>query len=220
MRDDLVEWCRVREQVDWAQVARPAVDPVVGRRDGVVDHVRASRDVGRTERLLTALQQVRDAASAGLSLSFDLLCGWQTTVLGEPVTGFRTGPAFAKSGRERYGLHPGTTSQFDSCLAQATDPRMPLAARAARVYLDVAFFHPFLDGNARAAMLCLYFVLLRDHVVIDLAAPTLRVVRRADDMDGAVELVRLIDVLIGATRRRATGPASTHRDHAYGGRTR
>ncbi|MEU0059386.1 Fic family protein [Streptomyces sp. NPDC006334] len=30
-----------------------------------------------------------------------------------------------------------------------------MAARAARAYLDVAFFHPFTDGNARTALLTL-----------------------------------------------------------------
>ncbi|MEV0804914.1 hypothetical protein [Micromonospora sp. NPDC050200] len=36
---------------------------------------------------------------------------------------------------------------FEDCLAEATDD-LPLPSRAARVYLDVAFFHRFDDGNA------------------------------------------------------------------------
>ncbi|MBO3738534.1 Fic family protein [Actinoplanes flavus] len=97
---------------------------------------------------------------------------------------------------------PGTSRRFAACLAEATDPRVPVAARAARVYLDVAFVHPFPDGNARAAMLCLSFVLARDRIVLDVAAPVVRVRRRADDLPGAVDLVRLVTVLIDATRRR------------------
>jgi hypothetical protein len=36
-------------------------------------------------------------------------------------------------------------------LAEATDHEIPVTARAARSYLDVAFFHPYDDGNARLA---------------------------------------------------------------------
>ncbi|MDP9795086.1 hypothetical protein J2S43_003598 [Catenuloplanes nepalensis] len=98
-------------------------------------------------------------------------------------------------------------SRFASCLAEATDPGVPLASRAARVYLDTAFVHPFPDGNARAAMLCLYFVLRRARVTIDAPEPVLSVVRRADDLPGTLDLIKLIDVLIAATRRR-TGAAA------------
>ncbi|MBM0224839.1 hypothetical protein [Micromonospora sp. ATA51] len=57
----------------------------------------------------------------------------------------------------------------------------------------------------------LRFVLRRDRVVLDLAAPALVVARRADDPDGATDLARLVDVLITATRRAGDdgrGPAS------------
>ncbi|MEU5791476.1 Fic family protein [Micromonospora purpureochromogenes] len=101
---------------------------------------------------------------------------------------------------------PPTAEGFRRCLGQATEPGVPPAGRAARAYLDVAFFHPFADGNGRAAMLALYFVLVRDRAVPDLAAPVLRTVRRADDPDGAADLVRLLDVLIAATRRRGERP--------------
>ncbi|MGW1544243.1 Fic family protein [Streptomyces sp. NPDC002309] len=38
-------------------------------------------------------------------------------------------------------------------MRESADRRVPLVSRAARAYLDVAFFHPFPDGNARLAML-------------------------------------------------------------------
>ncbi|MFD1046005.1 AMP-binding protein, partial [Kibdelosporangium lantanae] len=71
---------------------------------------------------------------------------------------------------------------LDECLTQTTDT-LPLAARAARAYLDVAFFHPFPDGNGRAAMLVLDFVLTRENVGLRLAAPVLMTARyiNADD---------------------------------------
>ncbi|MET8832813.1 Fic family protein [Micromonospora sp. NPDC004540] len=203
MRDDLATWCRIREQVDWAAAARPVDGPVTGLRDGIVDFVRgpvAARDPARAVRLLTAVGQARATA---LPLSYELLAGWQATVLGVPEVGFRRGPAYAKGGRERYGLAADTAERFRRCLAQAADAEPPLAARAARAYLDVAFFHPFPDGNGRAAMLALDAVLRRHGVVLDQVAPILLVARRADDPDGARGLAGLIDVLIAATRRRA-----------------
>ncbi|WP_446214044.1 Fic family protein [Micromonospora sp. IBSANI012] len=209
MRDDLLTWLSVRERVRWAEVARPVGGPVRGGRDGVVDFVRtdvAARDPQLAARLLTALDRVRVAADWGGPLTYELLADWQRQVLASPEVGFRTGPAYAKGGRERYGLAPDTPDRFRRCLGQATEPGVPLAGRAARAYLDVAFFHPFADGNGRAAMLALYFLLVRDRAVPDLAAPVLRTVRRSDDPDGAADLVRLLDVLIAATRRRRARP--------------
>ncbi|WSD11282.1 Fic family protein [Streptomyces hirsutus] len=48
---------------------------------------------------------------------------------------------------------------------------MPLPSRAARTYLDILFFHPFEDGNARAAMSALAFVLAREGVLLDQVHP-------------------------------------------------
>ncbi|MGY0004035.1 Fic family protein [Micromonospora sp. I033] len=209
MRDDLLTWRRVRDQVDWSAAARPVDGPVTGCRDGLVDFVRGpvtARDPARAARLLAAVRRAR--ATTDQPVSYALLADWQATVLGVPEVGFRRGPAHAKGGRERYGLTADTPAEFGRCLAQATDPGPPLAARAARAYLDVAFFHPFPDGNGRAAMLVLDTVLRRDGVLLDQVAPALLVARRADDPDGAADLARLIDVLIAATRRRARAPHS------------
>ncbi|MEU9344591.1 Fic family protein [Streptomyces sp. NPDC048278] len=124
---------------------------------------------------------------------------WQGEVLGEPEAPFRADDAFAKAGRERYGLAPRTQADFASCLGETTDPDIPLAARAARVYLDVAFFHPFADGNARAALLTLVHVLAREDVVLPEVGP-LQTTRYADDPAGAADLAALIGVL---NRRRS-----------------
>ncbi|MFE7706731.1 hypothetical protein ACFU6I_13210 [Streptomyces sp. NPDC057486] len=40
-------------------------------------------------------------------------------------------------------------ARLGTCLAQATDPALPLNARAARAYRDACFFHPFVNSNAR-----------------------------------------------------------------------
>ncbi|MFC9608728.1 Fic family protein [Streptomyces niveus] len=102
--------------------------------------------------------------------------------------------AYAKGGRERYGLTPHTQADFDCCLRETTDPDIPLAARAARAYLDVAFFHPFTDGNARAALLTLVYVLAREDIVLPEIGP-LQTTRYADDPAGAADLATLIGVL-------------------------
>ena len=77
-----------------------------------------------------------------------------------------------------------------------------MTARAARAYLDVAFFHPYDDGNARLAGLVLQFVLLRGDVELDEVAPILTTVRRADDAEGAADLARLVHGIAAATHRR------------------
>ncbi|MFI9784279.1 Fic family protein [Kitasatospora sp. NPDC051984] len=88
------------------------------------------------------------------------------------------------------------------CLWESADTRLPPAARAARAYLDVAFFHPFADGNGRSAMLAACYVLELAGIRLDLVAP-LTVTRYADDPAGAADLAELITVLIRAARRRA-----------------
>jgi len=207
VRDDLHMWWAVRASLPWATAGDRVDGPAVGTRDGVVtfvDTVVRNRDPARADRLLAALAQARLDADAGRPLSFERLAGWQRIVLDAPTpVAFRTTPAFAKRGRERYGVDVQIEQRFRECLTDSRDPAVPLAARAARVYLDVCFVHPFDDGNARAAMLACYHVLARDGVVVDQAAPLLTVSRPANDPRGALALIRLIEILISATRRRA-----------------
>ncbi|MEV0462956.1 Fic family protein [Nocardia tengchongensis] len=203
MRDDLRAWLAVRAAVPWSEIGEPAIEPVTGRRDGVVSYVDgAGWDRLRTDRLRAALA----AARSDPALTFDRLAEWHRIAMGaDHIQGFRTVPAFAKGGRERYGVDADTSPEFEKCLLEAADPTVPLAARAARIYLDVCFFHPFSDGNARAAMLAIYHVLARAGVILDQAGPVLAVSRRAADDATPSELVRLVDMLINATRARAGG---------------
>ncbi|MFE9396562.1 Fic family protein [Streptomyces flavidovirens] len=57
-----------------------------------------------------------------------------------------------------------------------------MPARAARLHLVVAFFHPFDDGNGRAALLALGHQLAAEDIVLGWIAP-LTVARYADDAD-------------------------------------
>ncbi|GAB3835451.1 Fic family protein [Dactylosporangium cerinum] len=164
----------------------------------------AAREDG-ADRLLAALDLARADAAAGGPLTFARLERWQRVVLGTAEAPFRTTSAWAKHGREWYAYRPDLPDAFDACLAEATDPRLPLPSRAARVYLDVAFFHPFTDGNARSAALALDFVLALEGVVLDRAAPLLMTVRPAGDTRAAEAMARHVAALTEHTRRHA-GP--------------
>ena len=74
-----------------------------------------------------------------------------------------------------------------------------LAARgdAARVYLDVCYFHPFVDGNARAARLALDHVITRAGLAQHAVEPLFVVARAADDGRGAWGLAYSIEYLLG-----------------------
>ncbi|MET9591903.1 Fic family protein [Streptomyces sp. NPDC006516] len=197
--DSLSVWQRVRREVDWQRA--PALRQTSHGRDGFRSWCEGPvrlRDPMRAERLLAAHALARGDAARRTPLDFALLAGWQREVLAATRAPFRGGDAHAKAGRERYVLTPDTQADFDSCLRETADQHVPLAARAARAYLDVAFFHPFTDGNARAALLTLVHVLAREDIVLPEVGP-LQTTRYADDPAGAADLAVLIGVL---NRRR------------------
>jgi hypothetical protein len=209
--DHLQRWLAVRESVPWHQAtADGAKVPVTPSRDGAALDIRAfdgAVDPARAKGMLAALELVRADAARGASLSFTLLRSWQQHVLGtsQPPP-FRNSPAFAKGGRERYGIDPSTRVRFDACLAETAQgsARPPaLAARAARAYLDVCFFHPFDDGNARAAFLTTIFLLAREGVTLNEVSVLRRVTFQADNPEDPLMLARFIDSGITQSRRTA-----------------
>ena len=120
------------------------------------------RDGRRAGRLCEALQYMRVRAAAGEPLTMTVLAQGQQIVLGlDAAPVFRSRDAYAKAGRERYSAGPEVAPHFDRCLEEANGAAPVAVARAARVYLDVCFIHPFEDGNARAARLALDHVLTR-----------------------------------------------------------
>ncbi|MFC4071832.1 hypothetical protein [Actinoplanes subglobosus] len=202
MPDQLTTWLHVREQVPWGSIVAHLPTPILAVRDGFTAHAGTGADPRRRGLLLAAYDEVRCAAATSPGLTADMTARWNGMLLGIPAPGFRRDPAFAKNGRERYGLHADTRQRYESCLAQATDLAIPVAARAARAYLDVAFFHPYDDGNARLGGLVLHFVLRRAGVELDEVGPILTIVRRADDTEGAAGLARLVHGIATATHRR------------------
>ncbi|KAH3742997.1 Fic family protein [Pelomyxa schiedti] len=179
--DSLSDWLRIRNSFSWL-IPEKSTLPTAGR-DGHVEYITthdAKRDPARATNMMTALSQAREAAARGVPLTFELISTWQQTVLGTAtVPKFRTTDAFAKEGSERYPYTATTQAQFTSALSQsegtsnsaesttassasAPSPsarQLGTIAGAARAYLDVCFFHPFEDGNARCARLVLDFIL-------------------------------------------------------------
>ncbi|MFE5092636.1 hypothetical protein ACFRCI_20335 [Streptomyces sp. NPDC056638] len=168
--DHLERWLAVRDVVPWQDGPDGNADgPVTPSRDEAAEDICAfdgALSPARTEGLLAALELSRADAARGPQLDFELLRRWQQHVLDAPQPPpFRSLPAFAKGGREHYGIDPTTRARFDACLAERTTDGgrpLPLTVRAARAYLDVHVFHPFDDGNARPAFLVLVFVLARE----------------------------------------------------------
>jgi hypothetical protein len=196
--DHLLRWLEVREAVRWHD-APPTGTSTVGPGDAAAEYIRAfdgAIDPVRADGLLAALALMRADAASGAPLDFEMLRGWQRHVLGVPEPPpFRTLPAFAKDGRERYGIAPDTLDRLDACLAESragSGPVLPLTARAARAYLDVCFFHPFDDGNSRSAFLALLFVLAREGIAPSGVGLLRRFGVRADDPQDALVLTRFI----------------------------
>ncbi|MFI9611953.1 Fic family protein [Streptomyces sp. NPDC052023] len=209
--DHLHRWLAVRATVPWHNAPDGGGDePVAPSGDGAAEDIRAfdgALDPARARGLLVALDLLRADAARGALLDFEVLQRWQQHVLGTPQPPpFRDLPAFAKHGRERYGISPDTRAQLDACLAESarhTERPLPLTARAARAYLDVCFFHPFDDGNARSAFLALLFVLAREGVALDGVSLLRRVTFQADEPQDALILTRYIDLHLTETRRNA-----------------
>lgn len=205
MKDSLADWLSIRGALVEPACARVQATTQSGR-DGHAAFLRQQvqpRDPTRYARLTRALALARSEARARELLSFSRLASWQRHVLGTDQVTFRATDAFAKQGRERYGLAPGTKQRFEHCLGEANGTLASPSLRAARAYLDVLFFHPFADGNARAATLTLDFVLAREGIVLEQVAPLYVVSRRADDAAGAQAFVCLLEML--GARGQAAG---------------
>ncbi|MFG2732892.1 Fic family protein [Streptomyces canus] len=84
----------------------------------------------------------------------------------------------------------------------------PPDLRAARAYLDVCFFHPFDDGNARSAFLTLLFVLAREGVALNGVGLLRRITFQAGNPQDPLTLARYIDVHHAETRHSAASPGS------------
>ena len=196
--DALAGWLAIRSKL--LASPRSLVPEAPVRLDGhrrFIDGPERRRDPERAARMTLALDACRLSASRDEPLTFERLAAWQAFALGEPSVAFRTMDAYAKRGRERYVLRSDTRVRFDAALAEASDSTVACVVRAARAYLDVCFFHPFADGNARAARLALDHVLTRGGLGLHGAEPLFVVARSSLDPGGAMSFVYVVDYLSG-----------------------
>jgi hypothetical protein len=150
----------------------------------------AGRSFCRAEQMQQALKLIRVWAQCGRPVCWALLQEVQQIVL-EQEAGFRRGPARAKGGREWYGSWPGLEDEFSRKIATDDADGAHPVAQAVRLYLDISFFHPFPDGNARAARLWFDYLISRGGYVMSFVEPLFLVERFAGDLASYVDFLRL-----------------------------
>lgn len=203
--DVLARWIAAREKAFTDASALPSRRaPVL--RDGhlaYVDVHDAARDTDRATQMREAIAAARTSATSSEPLTLERLAAWTSLALGRPAT-LRTTDAYAKRGRERYGMRSKLGAEVEAALAQASG-RDAVLVRAARVYLDVCAFHPFDDGNARAARLALDHVLTSSGLALHVAEPVFLLARPTAAPNGAWWLVHLLARVVGDRVEVATG---------------
>jgi hypothetical protein len=185
----------VRATVNW--MAPPQARPNKSGEDGhrrFINEVDAVRSGERAARMGEALDAARMWAQEGAVLSFDLVANLHG-IATSAVSSMRTSTAFAKGGEERYGFTKDLRERFERCLHDADDAEVPLLGRAARLYLDLCFFHPFADGNARTARLAFDFVLAREGTVLRDVRPLFSASIPAGDVEAYSAFLRLLGTI-------------------------
>lgn len=139
----------------------------------------ASRSLQRSEKLLRVLELARALAKNKSQLNWENLCEWQSILLGRKVE-FRTADAFAKQGNEKYRYSEYTEDEFKKLLKEVNDDSVDALLKAALVYQDIIFYHPFEDGNSRLARIVLEYVLFKEKLGIILPEPLFLMPRYPD----------------------------------------
>ncbi len=197
VHDAIDAWRRIRGSAFAIELGEPPAAPVID--DGHARYIRTidrPRDAVRADRLTAALTAARASAVAGEPLTLARLARWQAIVLGVDEAAVRTTDAYARAGRVRYAAMDDLARVVAAAIAEANSDE-PVAIRAARVYLDLCFYHPFADGNGRAARLALDHVLTRAGRALHQAEPIVALARAADDRHGASALAFAIHRLSG-----------------------
>lgn len=197
--DALLEWLTLRRKTNWTDTYGYNVQPCADGHLAFIEKYDIPRSSERARLFRNALTFMREHASTPLNWS--LLCEAQKRALGQRKIDFRNGDAFAKNGRERYGLGPKTRMEFEKCLSEANDSALSPQARAARVYLDICFFHPFVDGNARAARLALDHVLTQAGLSLAIADPIFLFALHARDPEVAWRFRHLVSIVVGTMKK-------------------
>lgn len=189
--DSLERWLTVRETPKQQFQHFPSSYPPL-RCDG---HATYIRGVESDHRMLDALKVCRQWANSTDPLTTAVLKEWQSVVLGRRDVTLRTTDAFAKRGRERYGIEH--LPKLERFLAETNDENIAPPWIGAMAYLDICFFHPFEDGNARLARLALDALLFRAGFSLNYVEPVFVVARAADDFRGGTTLSLVVSDLMG-----------------------
>lgn len=177
-----------------------------------LDFLRLERDKPdahtRAARYLDALALARSLAmTPDRPLDWSMMCQVQALVLGRDAVGFRQGDAFAKGGQRRYGWYPELEGMFKRKIAADVQAPLHPIIQAARLYLDVIFFHPFEDGNARAARLWFDHLCWRGRITAPAWVELARQEKRPGDIADYWRFVKLSAMLSAAVSRSAVGAA-------------
>lgn len=193
--DALAVWERQRKKVHGYEFASWQKGPAIAdAHREYIQRVDRSRCELRADGLLAALDDARAWALTSAPLTFADISAWQEHILVEYRPAFRTAPA--RRGHHTYGFDRSVPDRFNRCLEGALEPSEHWAARAARLYLDVCFFHPFEDGNARAARVVLDAVLMREGLPLLSITPLVLLRRSAMDPNGVARLAALLQSLV------------------------
>lgn len=142
--------------IDWQKIGEKFLLPPNEFQDQKQRLSKISKRCGKD-----ALKHVTKLSNRNRVINFQTLQSVQCFVLGKGETNFRTTNAFCAKRNERYAYFQDLSKVFKIKLHQdAGDEAHPLA-KAARLYLDIIFVHPFIDGNARSAMLATTFYCLK-----------------------------------------------------------
>ena len=189
--DCLDRWLEGRESSEAHFEHFPSLYPPL-RSDGHAIYIKYKE---KDDRMWSALQTSRRWAETSEPLTLSVLKQWQSLILGRQDIHLRTTDAFAKRGRERYSV--SLLPRFEEFLSQANDDNLAPPWRGALLYLDICFFHPFQDGNARLARLALDAVLVRAGFALNYIEPLLVVARAAEDYRGGTTLALTVSDLMG-----------------------
>ncbi|EKU99872.1 hypothetical protein Lepto7375DRAFT_1957 [Leptolyngbya sp. PCC 7375] len=108
-----------------------------------------------------SLQEIEQLAGSGNKLTFDRMCEVQKYVVSNDQAKFRQCAAYTSIRHERYAYFSSLENIFRTKVSVDDGDDCHPLIKAVRLYLDIIFFHPFGDGNARAAMLWFAFYALR-----------------------------------------------------------
>lgn len=89
--------------------------------------------------------------------NYPIMQSVQQLVVDSGNSKFRSTSAFCNIRHERYAYFTDLPKLFKMKVEKDANESLHPLVKAARLYLDIIFIHPFIDGNARAAILSTVF---------------------------------------------------------------